>query len=182
MPNKLKLKTLKAATLTEVLIVLGIISTTMIVAVSLIVNSLYELRNNETEDAANGIMIQALEIAKSPSDVVLSDATLLSASFDSTHYYSLSSENDQNFLQLQNQNQMVDCSTNSVYRIQDVSAVANTAQQEVLANVDICLQLIITPRAEGFYEITSKVAYPAREEYQVNFIKGMRYGEFTVRQ
>ena len=59
---------LKAATLIEVLIVLGVISTTMIVAVSLIINSLYELRNNETQDAANGIMIQALEIAKSPTN------------------------------------------------------------------------------------------------------------------
>jgi type II secretory pathway pseudopilin PulG len=70
-------KSLKAVSLVEVLVVLAIVAATMVSAMRLSVTSLAQIKSNEIIDYATGIMLKAIEVAKSPNTVkILGEGTI----------------------------------------------------------------------------------------------------------
>jgi len=65
------LQTKKALGLVEVLIVLAIVGVTMVAAMQLTTGAFRSIRDNEITDLASGIILQGMEIAKSPQGVSL---------------------------------------------------------------------------------------------------------------
>lgn len=75
-----KQKTKKATSLLEVIVVLAIISMTIVSSISLVARTRVQIKNNEITDQINGQVVKALEILKSPSDILVSnDANLTGA-------------------------------------------------------------------------------------------------------
>ncbi len=62
--------------LLEIIIVLAIVAITMIAATQAALVAQRAIKKNEIGDLANGLMIQALEVAKSPTDVRLANVSL----------------------------------------------------------------------------------------------------------
>lgn len=64
-------KRLKALGLFEIIIALGVISTTIIISMSAIISTTEGMRRNDIEETANFILVKAIEIARSPSPITL---------------------------------------------------------------------------------------------------------------
>ncbi len=168
----------KASSLAEVMIVLGIISTAMVASISIMVNSLIRIRVNDIEDSANTILIQALEIAKSPTQLRV-NADLSTIPYDSSVFLALG-DNDR--LQIQRghsvQGNLInpDCNTSSVYNVNDL------LPEDVSASSQICIQLEVTRRRgindNDVYEITARSKYVVPGgDIRSNVITGFRYSE-----
>src|SRR5690606_22424983 len=115
-----------------------IISTVMVVSVSVLIKSIEKVKQNELEETANLLMIQALEISKSPSDVFVSDSEIINLPVNSTRYYRYAVVNNQNILQKQGETtHLSDCSSGSNYNIQRF--------EEEFENLSLCMQIAITP-------------------------------------
>ena len=164
-------KNKKAASLAEVMIVLGIISTAMVASVSVMINSLINIRVNEIEDSANYALIQALEIAKSPTGLVFS-SDISSRPINSSVFLSLESDKK---LTISSGNQaLTTCSENSVYNIKKLLA------SSISVTSNICVQVEMIPRngigGEKIYEIIARSAFvlPSGKD-RANVIRGYRY-------
>lgn len=68
-------KNKKGVSLVEMMVVLVIISTTVISALSLIIRSTLEIRDNEVRDSVNGLMINISDALKSPARIQLKNFT-----------------------------------------------------------------------------------------------------------
>ncbi len=175
--NNAERKKKKAASLAEVMIVLGILSTVLVASVSVLVNSMLRISINDLEDAANTIMIQALEISKSPVDVLVSDLSIQEAGFETTQNFSLDITDEGNVLQRQSEGALTECTPNSVYNI-------NSQVRDIQTKSNICLQVRITP-LEGLdgirvYRLESEVVFRTPKETRSNSIIGFRYRQFTT--
>jgi competence protein ComGC len=171
--KKENIKSKKAASLTEVMIVLGIISTTLVTSVNILISSLIKFQINEIEDTANTIMLEALEIAKSPSSILVSENV---TSTNTEQYYSLLKEDGRNILAKEFDELGSRCSKDSIYFLDQI--ITDTSRELV-----ICLQIKITPNIgltnKQFYEVESKIIYNLPgQRVGSNTIKGYRYEEF----
>ncbi len=165
---------LKGNSLVEVLIVLGIISTALVASVSVIVNSLIKVRVNEIEDSANSLLIQSMEIAKTPNTVVVNDGAINNNSVGTAYYFTLQNASNQNTLQRVTSSTTLinSCPANSPYN----------ANNFLGTNVDynICIQLQIIYRGNEQYEINSRVVYDINGRVSLNTIQGFRYTPFNI--
>ena len=164
----------KASTITEVLIVLGIISVTVIVAVNVIIKTLVEIKSNEIDETANAIMLEAMEVAKSPAAVLISDDDITRAGLGSSLYYTLSKEGGEKFLKQVQNPELTECGASSdyYYNLEDSPSKKSS----------FCLQVIITKAGEERYQVVSKVVYNSSGEDRFNFIRGTRYNDYVIQE
>ena len=164
----------KAASLAEVMIVLGIISTTLVASVSILINSLSRTKVNEIEDAANAVMIQALEVAKSPAqNVSVSSTSFAPNQRGEVYSFKLNKSIDgENVLEEIRQPSTEGCNSQSPYY------VTPDNRTDVTQEIDLCLQITVENISNQVYEIVSTVTYQIPNEEKQNTIKGYRYGEF----
>ncbi len=179
-------KKLKATSLTEVMIVLGVISTALVASISVLASSIARIKANEIEDSANSFMLQAVELSKSPSPLVLSNGslnTITQSGSGSQFYFSLAEDSRNNkYLKQETRVDLTECTATSPYNI-------TRLLDQSTASAQVCLRVKITPRTsvpgavgsrnqKRFYEIESKVVFVLPQETRSNTILGYRYNEF----
>jgi prepilin-type N-terminal cleavage/methylation domain-containing protein len=168
----------KAFGLLEVLIAIAISSIVLLGAMVVATKSIRFVRTNELQDLSNGVLIKSLEVSRSPVDFDLD--SLLGAS-SGPNYYTLSNQdvddgqgNTVERLRLTEQvgefNEITECDTNSVYRVdlledQDVEQFADVNFRNAY---QICNQIVIsevrTDNVRRVFEIKSIVVYRLFEE------------------
>ncbi len=169
----------KAATLTEVLIVLGIISTTLVASLALIVNSMIKIKQNEIQDTANGVMIKGLELAKSPKNIAISELPRNGGSTEVNTFYRITSSSVGASVLLEKVEEGTSslnqgCTSTSPYNIKTSPVLS-----QLNAGYDICLQLNIVYLSSNTYKITSQAVYTFLNRSQTSFITGVRYASFN---
>lgn len=167
---------LQASSLAEVLIVLGIISTTIIASTSLVINSLVTVRENEISDAANGLLVQTVEIIKSPSNIYVSDNIFTSGSVGQTYYFRLKegSNSSASFLEYISGGSPINTCTASSPYYKSLNLNNNTS-------VNSCLQIQIKPvkaNTKVNYEITALIVYNIRSDTQIRYLRAYRTESF----
>lgn len=169
----------KAASLTEVMIVLGVISTVMVASVTIMINSMVRIRINEIEDAANSAMILALEITKSPANVRynvdVDDSGLFP--YDIPQYFSISNLEGNNMLIYRPGHGVMTACNGTLLDRYDVSFLL---PEDISQNSVICIQVEVTPRRgindTRIYEIVVRAIYEIPGgEVRSNVIQGFRY-------
>ncbi len=166
-------KTKKAASLAEVMIVLGVVSTAMVASISVMVNSLVRIRVNDIEDSSNTVLIQALEIAKSPTGLIIS-TDISQRPVNNSIYLSL--ENNDRLSVRAGSGPLISCSETSIYNVNDL------LPDDVSASSQVCVQIEIIPRTgingRRIYEIIARSSYiiPGGD-VRANVIKGYRYSD-----
>lgn len=165
-----------AASLIEVLIVLGVISTVIVSAMSLLTSAMVRVINNEIEDAANLFIVQGMEFMKSPTQVKVSAQPTTTSS-----YYALvknaTAGNNTYTLVRQTGGVMTDCPAGSVYAISDLQSLG-------YGEVRLCLQAEIKQTRlqdnKPVYEITTRIFYYVNGQLRGNYLKGYRYDAFST--
>lgn len=161
----------KAATLAEVMIVLGIISTAMVASISVMINSLIRIKINDIEDSANTVMVKALEVAKSPAAISVSE-NIDNRTVNVPIYFLLNTSSQ---LQLQNNDSInTTCTDNNKYNVKAL------LPEDITASSQICVQIEIIPRYglenARLYEIIVRSYYTLPNgDLRANVIKGYRY-------
>ncbi len=166
----------KATSLAEVLIILAIISTTVIASTTLVVKALATIKNNEIEDTANGVMVKALEIAKSPADIYVSDTSLVNTVNGQVYFFSIQNQNNQYTLRRESSTAN-SCDSQSPY-------ITDLTQGSQAQNINVCLVIEITPQNtldQSIYAITSKIVYQLEGETIINSVTGYRKDSFILR-
>lgn len=179
-------KRLKATSLVEVLVVLAVISLTIVFSVSLVAKARVVVKNNEIQDQANGLMIKALEIFKSPSDIFIpaeagltNTAASYSFSFDKNSSVvnpdvpAVEPNSGGTTLLYQQSDGPIticDANTNPVYRLDRFS-------------FPFCEQILISPKQDvlvnqTYYEIIVNVVYELNNKQVQDSIKTYRYYGF----
>jgi hypothetical protein len=169
-----KSKNLPATSLVEVLVVLAIVASTMVAATQLSVRALIDIKQNEIEDYANSVMLKALEVAKSPSDI---NVTHLVTAGNYTGSYSSSLLNGKPVLYQQSPTivGMGTCTSGSVYY---TPLTGVTGVTPPLA----CLQVQIQPKTglnSTYYEITSTISFQLSDQMVTKTIVGYRRNKFN---
>ncbi|MCA9379036.1 hypothetical protein KC640_01275 [Candidatus Dojkabacteria bacterium] len=174
--NGKKLAKIPAFGLMEVMIVLAIVAATMVAAMQVSIQSLRVIKQNEIGDYANSVMVQALELAKSPSNVQVS-ATGQVTDFQGTYQLQINSAGGavlwkvgDNVTPITN----TGCTNASPYFV-DISNI-NPVGSPV-----VCLQLIvrnISGISGAAYEITSHLIYTLQNEQIERSIIGYRRNKF----
>lgn len=178
--NKMNDKFKKAASLVEVLIILAVISTTVIASTTIAVNSQRTLIENERTQTANGVLIQALEIIKSPAQIAVVNPDFFP---NTPSYYRLTQSEDRYVLASVDDRAFIDdCTVNSTFQVS-----SRLVQEPV--NFPLCIMVEITsqpaPRdtafdTDTFYEIRVQLLYQQRSELQQTILQGIRYEEFIT--
>lgn len=180
---------LKATSLVEVLVVMGIIATTIIGSMVLVAGSLVTVRNNQTEDYVNGILINAIEVSKSPSNLFVNDDSFLQTGGSSVSYFRFTNDGTNAILQRTFDGDLTQCGDQSQYlitnRILDVVPIpgaAPTQQQEenvLFVNPTVCLQVQITPQpVTQSYLMRIKSVYQVQGETFTTTVQSQRYESF----
>lgn len=170
-------KVFNAVSLVEVVVVLGIIATTLVSAAQLSVRMTRTIKDNEISDFTNGVVLQALEIAKSPAAVKLASAA---GGGSSTGSYRLDRSGAQAVLWRESQtvNRITNCTSASPYRVQ----IADGSQQ-LLGEALVCLQILIQPRQgavrQSYFEIEAISVYQLSDQIVVNSGLGYRREAFS---
>ncbi len=168
-------KSLKAVSLVEVLVVLAIVAATMVSAMRLSVTSLAQIKSNEIIDYATGIMLKAIEVAKSPNTVkILGEGTI--TEYDGS--YSL--QNSGNDVALYQQSDFVEpittCDRGSLYYL-------NVDLGGASAPPVVCMQLNIqqkTGLSGQYYELEARMLYIVDAETRTKSVIGYRLSDFST--
>ncbi len=165
-------KRLKAASLMEVMVVLGIVSFTIVSSMSLVAKVSTTVKSNEIQDQANSLILKALEVFKNTKDVFVSQDVLTSAT-GGTYYFALKEGSTGAFLQYDptgDAQSLNNCDANNVY------FVANL-------NFGPCLQVAITPinsvTGGKYYNVEVFIKYSISGKDITDSLKTYRYYGFT---
>ena len=175
----------KGLSLVEILVVLAIISTSMVSVITINIRSQVLIKNNETFDLASGIMLQGLELAKSPGNVDIKSAfgqTLV----DPVGKYSLSTSSGayvQYIVKQLDTDPSIDapsfvCDNGSVYFIE-------VDEGEGIGRPKICAQLVINRQkrqisGEPVYQVISKLLFDTPTGIEYTEVIGYRRGGFNL--
>lgn len=162
-----------AAGLVEVLIVLGIVAVIMVIIGTLTVQSYLRIKDNEMLDYANGIMIRALEITKTPSEILVHDPSGF-IGYDGSYTIDLGAVPRALRRQSLLSNPITSCNTDSVYLI-DVSN-----EFPGISVPTICLQLIIQSEGDSRYIVEVNMIYKSSNQEITNSLLGYRVNEFIT--
>ncbi|MBL8014840.1 MAG: prepilin-type N-terminal cleavage/methylation domain-containing protein [Candidatus Doudnabacteria bacterium] len=169
----------KAFGLLEVLIVLAIAATTMLAATQIALDGFRSIKLNEVLDYANGLMLQALEIAKSPTDVEIVAGTQ-PTNFEASYRLTTNSAGKAVMSVVTTSTTpltVANCSTSSPYFVD-----ANIPN---ITDPIICLQLTVTQRTnfgQVYYEIRSRLVYNLNGSQNERQIIGYRRDGFKFTQ
>ncbi len=75
----------RSFSLVEVLVVLGLVATTMVAATQITVSALIKIKQNEIDDYVNGLMVKVLEAAKSPQPLTIDNGASGLATFQGSY-------------------------------------------------------------------------------------------------
>ncbi|MEP7103472.1 MAG: hypothetical protein ABI721_02055 [Candidatus Dojkabacteria bacterium] len=183
-------RNLKASSLVEVLVVLGIISSTILGSMLLVSNSFVVVRQNQTEDYVNGLAVNAMEIVKSPSNVFVSDDTFATNQQTSPVFFKLTKNTNGSYLEKTLDQQITTCDANSQYKISSTTLNAAGAP-ETQTNTgftlpDVCVQVKILPIAtsvvtngvQSYFEMTVVAIYNSDNHPVTVTFKSNRYDSF----
>lgn len=193
-------KRLRATSLVEVLIVLAIISSTILGSMILVSNSFVVVRQNQTEDYVNGLVVNAMEIIKSPSNISVTDNSFATTQNTTPVYFKLSRVNGSAYLEKTLDAQITTCTPTSQYVINpntlsnptntQVTVPTNTqvtGATTLVSTPDVCVQVKIIPFASSifngiqkYYQMTVIAVYNNQDNVPiiVNF-QSNRYEEFN---
>lgn len=168
----------RASSLIEVLVVMAIIGTTIISAMSLAANSLINVRNNELEQYANTILIKTVEKLKSPTDIRVSGVDLTRSQTGQTYYYKLTETSGVLLLEQDIfQTRLPDtCASGTAYYFQPSTIPEDSFTTPVCIQVRI--KPSVTTQGRRFYEIFSTIVYPIGPDTTVSTMKVFRYTDF----
>lgn len=167
------MKKLKALGLFEIIIALGVISTTIIISMSAIISTTEGIRRNDIEETANFILVKAIEIARSPTPITLQGNPDLFTS------YSISRGQNNNFVlkgvQISNENEP--CSESNQFYVSD--------DLDVDSLTPMCLKMDIVNTVDSISNkniltIDSKVFYTYKNENIINSAYLIRYEEVNI--
>jgi hypothetical protein len=186
-------KNLRATSLVEVLVVMGIIATTIVGSMVLVASSLVTVRNNQAEDYVNGLMINALEIIKSPSNVFVNDDTFIQGG-TAPAYFKLTHNGTNAVLERTFDGSITDCNEQSQYLVTSTLATtgetrtsptgepgtpSNTTNDVPLGNPVVCLQVQINPQGDRVtYEVIIKSIYKIQNDTFTSTVRSQRYETF----
>lgn len=191
----------KAASLAEVLIVLGIISTALVASISIIVDSLRQTRLNEIVDTANLFMIKASEISKSANEITIVSTTFLPNQRGDVSFFTLEQSGGVSYLRqvFPDRSTLNECDDNNEFNLinssiqileadspreqnndipEEVSPTTITYSQNTLRR--ICLQVQLENKGEDIYEMTSRVIYTSPDGNEENILKSIYFGTFDI--
>jgi uncharacterized membrane protein YgcG len=160
-----------AFSLVEVLAVLALTGVVMIAFGQMLVRLTTQISRNEISDYANGIMLQAMEIAKSPTNLVINDTPAPPANFQGS--YALDFDSTPNRLKLVTGtiSQISTCTAGSSYQI------------AVEVNLPVCVQIIVQPGTstggKQYFQITTVVVYTQNGQPTVLTLSGYRHANFV---
>jgi type II secretory pathway pseudopilin PulG len=166
-------KYLPALSLVEVLVVLGLVSVSMVGIAGINVRSQIAVKDNELIDAANGIMLQALELAKSPTQLKIS-STDNTTNINGT--YAIDKTQPDTLLERPSSDAILTststCNTASPYFV----SVSSTNPPL------ICLQITFERKQrplvnDNYYEVTSRVLFKLSRGPVLNQLVAYRRGE-----
>ncbi len=130
-------KNKKATSLLEVIVVLAIISLTIVSSVSLVAKTRIQIKNNELTDQINGQVVKALEILKSPSDILISNDTNLTGT-DIPYYFNLSNPTQGTYILQYQPNAtpfpVISSSSNTVANAAGIPNTSNTTSPNTTPN------------------------------------------------
>lgn len=164
-------KTKKASSLLEVLIVIGIISTTLVVSTNLVIKSLTQVRINELEDRATNVLVKGMEVAKAPTAIV---ADTIPDQINTTYSYSIVENPNGNFFENQ-QGRLTDCNPGNDY---EINFGLIDSENDIA-----CLEVSVTPRGNSdidYYEVNAVIIYLSGQYEYSNILKGIRYDDFET--
>lgn len=185
-----------AAGLVEIMVVLAMIATSLVAVVGINVRSQLLIKTNETIENANGVMLKALELARSPEPIRVTSFSGGQIS-NVAGKYSVVVGQDGNVSSIIKQldadptisANSFNCLESSAYAVSiDLfSRSANGAPSGNASNALICAQVIVSPTTSqlgenAIYEVNSIVVYPTPQGKQTNNLIGYRRGEFVVEQ
>lgn len=166
--------TKKASSLVEVLVILAIISTSIVASTSLAVNSQKKVIENQREDTANGILVQALEVSKSPSLISLGEEIDFVA--DRTYYFRFTEEN-QRLVLAQAPTALTSCEQGSLYQVE---TFGNTEEINFPMCIGVEVKYIQPLRStKAYYELTVRAIFQQGKQLRFLVLKGVRSEAFT---
>lgn len=173
-----KIVTKNASGLVEALIVMAIIGTTLVSSMLLVSQGFIEVRNNQTEDTINGVLVQVLNKVKNSNSLAIS----------LSEYNTITNTSERHFYLLPNDGLKLDttqspstaittCDENSVYNIVVSQAIVTSIVQ------NLCVQVTIKKVTAGNNErFTGSInyVYQINEEVVVSKLNFAKYSEFDV--
>lgn len=170
--NKYTSKTV-AASLVEVLVALAIVATTMVVATQLTVQALIRIKQDEIHDYVTGIVIQSLELVKSPSALKLTTLTGDKSAIQGSYRIVTGTTGNELVQDTTNIAAISSCSDGSVYLVADTT---NSALVQ-----DVCIQVVL--RTDNLVntsitEVEVRAVYQIQAQTTAITLKGYRVAPF----
>jgi hypothetical protein len=172
-----KVRTRNAAGLVEALIVMGIIGTTLVSSMLLVAQGFVEVRNNQTEDAINGHLIQILTRLKNSNafEIALTEYNTIGTT--EKNFYL----RPNNILKLDTtqspSSPITTCTTASAYNVVASGAITTSLTQP------LCIQVTIKRLLAGSntrFAGSINYIYQINEELVVSKLNFAKYSEFNV--
>lgn len=179
---KLNKQKLAALSLAEVLVVLAIAATMLVSIAQLTVNMMVTVKNNEIIDYTTGISLQALEVAKSADDVILTSSSQI---IRAEGNYSIDLGQNPAVLFKQSDiigpsSRITDCNPSSDYFI-DV----NLTQTFGGLDPNVCMQIIIEEKKsslnQDYYALEALTITVLGTNKEERSVTGFRRGDFDIR-
>jgi type II secretory pathway pseudopilin PulG len=173
-----KINTRNASGLVEALIVMAIIGTTLVSSMLLVAQGFVEVKNNQTEDTINGVLVQTLNRLKNSSTytIALSEYNTLVTTTE-RHFY-LRPDNELKLDSTQSPTTAITtCPSNSVYNIIAAGAITTSLTQP------LCIQVTIRRLVAGTHEKFSgsiNYVYQINEEVVISKLNFVKYNRFNV--
>lgn len=171
-----------AVGLVEVLIVLALVATTMVAATQVTVQSLIKIKEDEVNDYVNGLMVRALEAAKSPQILTINNDLTGLTDFEGSYTLLVPSEGADTPSFTQEAIELTplpegSCTTNSPYSV-TIPNLGNFTPPPV------CLQVIVA-ELEGIdvnsiFQITVRSVYTLSSGPVVREVLGYRRADPAV--
>lgn len=167
-----------ASGLVEVLIVMAIIGTTLVSSMLLVSRGFIEVKNNQTEDSINGIIVQVLDRIKNSTALEIINSEFNTLTSTGTRNFYL---NGQNILTLDNfespSADITTCTPTSQYNV-----IAKEIASSSLVN-SLCIQIKLrkqTTAVNDRFVGTVVYAYTLNQENIVSKLDFVKYNTFTV--
>ena len=163
--------------LAEVVVTMGVIASTMIVGISVAGQSLRIAKENEVRNTSNEILIQGLELMKSPAPLSINTSLGSNSSQLEGSYKLENIETNEGGLELvfvsPTLGEIDTCERGS----QDYSNYGLELSDDSL---DMCYQIIFTSGEDDSYSIVTVVVYKLGADFETERLEIFRKGNFSI--
>ncbi len=174
--KKLVFKT--ASGLVEVLIVMGIIGTTLVSSMLLVSRGFVEVRNNQTEDEISGIVVQVLDKIKNSTALEIAQTEFNTLSSTSTRNFYLSGPDTLSLDTFQSPTlPITSCDSNNEYNVIAKEIVDSSLTQNLCIQIQLRKQSLT---ANDRFIGSVIYVYTLNTETITSKLDFVKYNEFTV--